>query len=71
MPMKFGISQEISAPLASLVQHTGTRASKIAPRSAISSCVMSTVPSMAMAMSFRLERTMVRIWNRCNSWKFF
>jgi hypothetical protein len=45
MPMKFGISQEISAPLASLVQHTGTRASKIAPRPAISSCVMSTVPS--------------------------
>mmetsp|Transcript_2856 Transcript_2856/g.7960 ORF Transcript_2856/g.7960 Transcript_2856/m.7960 type:complete len:208 (-) Transcript_2856:6837-7460(-) len=68
-PPRLGISQEISAPLASLVHPIGTRASKMEFRSCISSTVITTVPSMAMAMLLRLVRTMLMmIWSRCNSW---
>mmetsp|Transcript_25807 Transcript_25807/g.68520 ORF Transcript_25807/g.68520 Transcript_25807/m.68520 type:complete len:245 (-) Transcript_25807:10679-11413(-) len=69
-PPKFGMSHEISAPLASLVQRTGTRASKMLPRSASKSVVMTTVPSIAMEMAFKLTRTIAMMFcKRCSSWK--
>mmetsp|Transcript_1338 Transcript_1338/g.3858 ORF Transcript_1338/g.3858 Transcript_1338/m.3858 type:complete len:300 (-) Transcript_1338:7017-7916(-) len=68
-PPRLGISQEISAPLASLVQRVGTRASKIEPRSASRSVVITTVPSMAMEMDFKFTRTIWMMFcKRCSSW---
>mmetsp|Transcript_54158 Transcript_54158/g.115607 ORF Transcript_54158/g.115607 Transcript_54158/m.115607 type:complete len:220 (+) Transcript_54158:777-1436(+) len=68
-PPKFGINQEISAPLASLVHRIGTLASKMEPKSARRSVVITTVPSMAMEIDFKLVRTILMMFcNRCNSW---
>mmetsp|Transcript_39921 Transcript_39921/g.120647 ORF Transcript_39921/g.120647 Transcript_39921/m.120647 type:complete len:215 (-) Transcript_39921:1298-1942(-) len=68
-PPMFGSSHEISAPEASWVQRRGTRPSKTEFKSSNKSAVMTTVPSMAMARAFKLERTMAMMHcKRCNSW---
>mmetsp|Transcript_1536 Transcript_1536/g.4234 ORF Transcript_1536/g.4234 Transcript_1536/m.4234 type:complete len:268 (-) Transcript_1536:321-1124(-) len=68
-PPRFGINHEISAPLASLVQLRGTRASKMEFTSSSKSVVMTTVPSMAAATFLRFNRTMAMMFcNRWSSW---